>query len=77
MNVFKRASAEIKTILVVITEFHGSTSKEIHYSGKWDQLEFSDDSDINWYNVLNLRNNQTGLIPSEFCALKGSLEAEE
>lgn len=78
MNVFKRKSSEVtKPSLVAIREFNGTTSRELHHAIKWDRLEILDDSDVNWYEVINLRNNQTGLIPAEYCGAEGSLEVEE
>lgn len=75
---FKRKSSEVtRPSLVAIREFNGITSKELHHAIKWDRLEILDDSDVNWYEVINLRNSQTGLIPAEYCGAEGSLEVEE
>ena len=44
---------------------------------KGDRMEVLDDSESDWWRVINLRTNKEGLIPWNFVAEERSVESEE
>lgn len=66
-----------RQIVVALYPYEAHADTDINLR-KGDRMEvLDDDSNAEWWNVINLRNKKKGWIPKNYVAPETSLEAEE